>query len=103
MGSCCEASEAELHDLHLIFHETLHDFKLRRCLRALSLERPDGKVVAIDAPGQWDTRGDEIDIAASVVFREIAQVCKTLACRAPQFAMLKIALKVDGIQQKNDK
>lgn len=64
---------------------------------------PDGRnVVAIDAPGHWDTRADEIDIATSVLFRQIAQVCKSLACRALQFAILKIALRIDGIQQKND-
>lgn len=55
----------------------------RQHLRALI--HPCGMdVVVVDAPGQWDTRGDEIDIATSAACRQIAQGCKTLASVEPK-------------------
>lgn len=57
----------------------------RQHLRALI--HPCGRdVVVVDAPGQWDTRGDEIDIATSAACRQIAQGCKTLASVEPKLS-----------------
>ena len=47
----------------------------RRRLHALPI--PDKDVVVVDAPGRWDTRGDEIDIATSASCAEIAKKCRT--------------------------
>ena len=33
--------------------------------------------MVVDAPGRWDTRGDEIDIATSASCAEIAKKCRT--------------------------